>query len=120
MSREFRSCLVRGPSVMELRRCRSFGRKFVSAPSGIPSRYQLIVGVGLPPYTSHFNLIISPSLYGPTTDVRSVFDSSFILIRSGGTVEVRRTRHEEKAQKKLFCFLIKYGIKYDQAMKIYD
>lgn len=44
-----------------------------------------------PPKTSHFSLTISPSLYGPTTDVLSVPDSSFIQIRSGGTIKNRNS-----------------------------
>lgn len=39
----------------------------------------------LPPKTSQYKLIVSPSLYGPTTDVLSAPDSSFMLILSGGT-----------------------------------
>lgn len=52
-----------------------------------------MLGVGLPPNTSHLSFIVSPSLYGPTTLFRSAFDSSRILMRSGGT---EKRKEEEK------------------------
>lgn len=82
---EFKSCLLKFSTIISLLKCRPFGIKNDSVDIGYPSRCQVTFGCGFPPKTSHFNFIVSPSLYGPTTVVRSLFDSSRILIRSGGT-----------------------------------
>lgn len=87
---EFKSCLLKRSTTISLRRLRPLGTRKVSLEIGLPSRSQVTFGVGRPPNTSHFSFIVLPSLYGPTTLFRSVFDSSRILMRSGGTAGTRR------------------------------
>lgn len=92
---EFKSCLLKRSTTISLRRLRPLGTRKVSLETGLPSRSQVTFGVGRPPNTSHFSFIVFPSLYGPTTLFRSVFDSSRILMRSGGTAILEKTEQEE-------------------------
>lgn len=96
---EFKSCLLKRSTTISLRKCRPLGTRFASLAIGFPSRYHVTFGVGLPPNTSHFNFMVSPSLYGPTTLFRSEFDSSRILMRSGGTVDREKGKKMESRMK---------------------
>lgn len=93
---EFKSCLLKRSTTISLRRLRPLGTRKVSLDIGLPSRSQVTFGVGRPPNTSHFSFIVLPSLYGPTTLFRSVFDSSRILMRSGGTARFERNKKKVK------------------------
>lgn len=97
---EFKSCLLKRSTTISLRKYRPLGTMNVSLWIWYPSRYQVNFGCGFPPITSHLSFIVSPSLYGPTTVVRSLFDSSRILMRSGGTVNKKIKRENQK--KKFF------------------
>lgn len=91
---EFKSCLLKRSTTISFRKWRPLGTINVSLNIAYPSRFQVTFGCGLPPKTSHFNFIVSPSLYGPTTVVRSLLDSSRILMRSGGTVSKKIEKNE--------------------------